>query len=59
VAAWPLPDPDGYKGTLAERAVLLDELLGMARRRLETFISLPFGALDRRTLARRVAEIGE
>jgi protein-tyrosine-phosphatase len=34
VAAWPLPDPNAYKGALAERAVLLDELLGMVRRRL-------------------------
>jgi arsenate reductase len=24
VAAWPMPDPDVYKGALAERAVLLD-----------------------------------
>jgi protein-tyrosine-phosphatase/DNA-binding transcriptional ArsR family regulator len=59
VAAWPLPDPNAYKGALAERGVLLDELLGMVRRRLETFISLPFASLDRTALRRRLAEIGD
>jgi arsenate reductase len=59
VAAWPLPDPSGYKGTPAERGVLLDELLGMARRRLETFVSLPFASLGRTALTRRLAEIGD
>jgi protein-tyrosine-phosphatase len=59
VAAWPLPDPNAFKGALAERAVLLDELLGMVRRRLETFISLPFASLDRSALTRRLAEIGD
>jgi hypothetical protein len=58
VAAWPLPDLNGYKGALAERAVLLHELLGMVRRRLAIFISLPFAPLDRTPLARRLAEIG-
>ncbi|MBV8411190.1 MAG: metalloregulator ArsR/SmtB family transcription factor [Alphaproteobacteria bacterium] len=59
VTAWPLPDPNGYKGTAAERGVLVDELLGMVRRRLETFVNLPFASLDRRTLTRRVTEIGD
>jgi arsenate reductase len=58
VAAWPLPDPNGYKGGLAERGVLLDELLGMVRRRLEIFTSLPFASLDLVALGRRVADIG-
>jgi len=58
MAAWPLPDPNAYKGTLAERGVLLDEILGMVRRRLETFIGLPFASLDRMALGRRLAEIG-
>jgi arsenate reductase len=58
VAAWPLPDPNTYKGAIAERTVLLDELLGMVRRRLEIFISLPFASLDRPVLRRRMAEIG-
>jgi hypothetical protein len=59
VATWPLPDPSAYKGAPAERAVLLDELLGMVRRRLEIFISLPFASLDRMALTRRLAEIRE
>jgi arsenate reductase len=59
VAAWPLPDPNAYKGAPAERAVLLDELLGMVRRRLEIFIGLPFASADRLALTRRLAEIGD
>ena len=59
VATWPLPDPNAYKGALAERLVLLDELLGMVRRRLEMFISLPFASLDRAALNKRLAEIGD
>jgi ArsR family transcriptional regulator, arsenate/arsenite/antimonite-responsive transcriptional repressor / arsenate reductase (thioredoxin) len=59
VAAWPLPDPNAYKGPLAERAVLLDELLGMVQRRVEIFIGLPFASLDRTALTRRLAEIGD
>jgi arsenate reductase len=59
IAAWPLPDPNAYKGPLAERAVLLDELLGMVRRRLEIFISLPFASLDRAALQKRLAGIGD
>jgi arsenate reductase len=59
VAAWPLPDPNTYKGTVAERGVLIDELLGMVRRRLENFVGLPFASLDRATLRKRMAEIGD
>jgi len=59
VATWPLPDPNAYKGALAERLVLLDELLGMVRRRLEMFISLPFASLERAALNKRLAEIGD
>jgi len=59
MAAWPLPDPNAYKGTLAERGVLLDELVGMVRRRLEIFISLPFASLDRMALKKRLDEIGD
>lgn len=57
-AAWPLPDPAAFKGSPAERAILLTELYGMVRRRLEIFISLPFAALDRLALKKRLDEIG-
>jgi protein-tyrosine-phosphatase/DNA-binding transcriptional ArsR family regulator len=58
VAAWPLPDLNAYKGAPAERAVLIDELLGMVRRRVEVFVGLPFASLDPTALTRRLAEIG-
>jgi arsenate reductase len=58
-AAWPLPDPAGFKGSFAERAVLLSELIGMVRRRLEIFTSLPFASLDRMALKKRLDEIGD
>jgi arsenate reductase len=59
MAAWPLPDPNALRGALAERAVLLDELFGMVRRRLEIFIGLPFASLGRAALQKRLAEIGD
>ena len=59
VAAWPLPDPNAYKGAPAERAVLIDELLGMVRRRVEILVSLPFASLHRTALTRRLTEIGD
>ena len=59
MAAWPLPDPYTCKGTPAERGVLIDELLGMVRRRLEIFTNLPFASLERRALTKRLADIGD
>lgn len=58
-AAWPLPDPAAFKGSFAERAVLLNELVGMVRRRLEIFTSLPFASLDRMALKKRLDQIGD
>jgi arsenate reductase len=58
-AAWPLPDPAAFRGSPAERAVLLGELIGMVRRRLEIFTSLPFTSLDRMALKKRLDEIGD
>jgi arsenate reductase len=58
-AAWPLPDPAAFKGSPAERAVLLNELIGMVRRRLEIFTSLPFASLDRMALKKRLDQIGD
>ena len=58
-AAWPLPDPAGFKGSAIERTTLLNELYGMVRRRIEIFISLPFANLDRMALKKRLDEIGD
>lgn len=58
-AAWPLPDPSKFKGTPAERAILINELYGMIRRRLEIFINLPHASLDRIALKKRLDELGD
>ncbi|HTR86988.1 MAG TPA: metalloregulator ArsR/SmtB family transcription factor [Reyranella sp.] len=58
-AAWPLPDPAAFAGSPTERVTLLNELYGMARRRIEIFTSLPFASLDRMALKKRLDEIGD
>ncbi len=58
-AAWPLPDPAEFRGPPIERTTLLNELYGMARRRIEIFINLPFEKLDRMALKKRLDEIGD
>lgn len=57
-AAWPLPDPARFEGSAMERAVLLKALYGIIRRRLETFIRLPFGTLDRMAVKARLDALG-
>jgi ArsR family transcriptional regulator, arsenate/arsenite/antimonite-responsive transcriptional repressor / arsenate reductase (thioredoxin) len=56
--AWPLPDPRKFVGDPAERAVLLNELYGAIRRRLDAFCSLPFATLDRLAAKARLDRIG-
>ena len=58
-AAWPLPDPTKFTGSLAERATLLNELYAMLRRRLEIFVSLPHATLDRMALKARIDELAQ
>jgi len=58
-AAWPMPDPSKFTGSVAERATLLNELYAGLRRRLETFTSLPFVSLDRMALKARVDELAD
>jgi arsenate reductase len=58
-SAWPLPDPADFRGSAVERTTLLNELYGMARRRIEIFTSLPFDKLDRMALKKRLDEIGD
>ncbi len=57
--AWPLPDPARFDGNEAERALLLNELYGSLRRRIEIFISLPFATLDHMAMKARLDEIGD
>ncbi len=57
--AWPLPDPAKFGGSVAERATLLNEVYAGLRRRLEAFVSLPIGALDRIALKARLDELAD
>jgi protein-tyrosine-phosphatase/DNA-binding transcriptional ArsR family regulator len=57
-AEWPLPDPAAFAGSAAERSLLLNELYGSLRRRIEIFTSLPFESLNRIALKARLDEIG-
>ena len=57
-AAWPFPDPAKFAGTETEHAAMINELIGMIRRRLEIFINLPFDTLDQMALQSRLDEIG-
>ena len=56
-AAWPLPDPAKFTGSVAERAALLNELHAGLRRRIEIFTSLPIASLDRLALKARLDEL--
>ncbi|MDW8397241.1 MAG: metalloregulator ArsR/SmtB family transcription factor [Acetobacteraceae bacterium] len=58
-AAWPLPDPAKFTGTVAERATLLNELYASLRRRIEIFAALPVASLDRIALKARVEELAD
>jgi protein-tyrosine-phosphatase/DNA-binding transcriptional ArsR family regulator len=58
-ATWPFPDPAKFTGSEVERLVLLNQIYGMIRRRLEAFISLPFGTLERIALKARLDELGD
>ncbi|MBY0339315.1 MAG: metalloregulator ArsR/SmtB family transcription factor [Acetobacteraceae bacterium] len=58
-AAWPMPDPGKFTGSVAERATLLNEVYAGLRRRLEAFTALPFASLDRMALKARVDELAD
>ena len=58
-AIWPFPDPAKFSGSAVERTVLLNQLYGMIRRRLEAFTSLPFRSLERIALKARLDELGD
>jgi protein-tyrosine-phosphatase len=58
-ATWPFPDPAKFSGSDVERLALLNQLYGMIRRRLEAFVSLPFGTLERMALKARLDELGD
>jgi arsenate reductase len=58
-AAWPLPDPAKFAGSVAERATLLNELYASLKRRIGIFASLPVASLDRMALQARLDELAD
>jgi arsenate reductase (thioredoxin) len=57
-AHWGVPDPAAAAGSDVERMAACRTVFGMLRRRIQVFAALPFAALDRVALTRRVREIG-
>ncbi|MBD8876675.1 helix-turn-helix domain-containing protein [Roseibium polysiphoniae] len=57
-AHWGMPDPVRVEGTVAEKALAFQQAFGSLRKRLATFISLPFATLDRISLQSRLDDIG-
>jgi arsenate reductase (thioredoxin) len=58
-AHWGVPDPAAATGTEVERMMVFRQVFGMLQHRIQIFASLPFAALDRIALTRRVQEIGQ
>ena len=57
-AHWPFRDPADFVGPPAETDAVFAEVYGQIERRISIFVSLPFEALDRLSLTRRLEEMG-
>ncbi len=55
---WGLPDPARAQGTEAERGLAFAQTYAALRRRVSTFVSLPFETLDRIALQAHVDRLG-
>jgi arsenate reductase len=58
-AHWGLPDPAAVTGDEVARMMAFRQAFRELERRIEIFVSLPLGALDRLVLQRRLDEIGQ
>lgn len=58
-AHWGLPDPVEATGDAAERTRVFEETYRVLRQRLSSFVDLPFAALDRLSLQRRLDALGQ
>jgi len=58
-AHWGVKDPAAFEGSDAEKRRVFLEVLGILRRRVQTFTSLPFESTDKLALKDLVVEIGE
>jgi arsenate reductase (thioredoxin) len=57
-AHWGFPDPAAAEGNEAERKIAFADVYRELSNRLEIFVSLPMGQLDRLTLQKRLRDIG-
>ena len=57
-AHWGVPDPASAIGAEVERMMVFRQVFGMLQHRIQVFAALPFAALDRIALTRRLEEIG-
>ncbi|WP_225028804.1 arsenate reductase/protein-tyrosine-phosphatase family protein [Xinfangfangia pollutisoli] len=55
---WGLPDPVKAVGTEAEKALVFAQTYAALRRRIQAFVALPLGSLNRLSLQSRVDAIG-
>ena len=58
-AHWGIPDPAAAHGSEAEIAYAFKDAYRMLNRRIELFLALPIGKLDRLVLTTRLKEIGK
>ena len=58
-AHWGVPDPAAVQGTDAEIALAFADTYGRLHNRLEIFVNLPMGSLDRMSLQARLDGIGK
>ena len=56
-AHWGFPDPSSAQGTDAEKAVFTADVFRQIQRRLQAFMNLPIGSLDRLCLKRKLDEL--
>ena len=54
-----MPDPAAATGNEVQRMAVFRQVFGMLQHRIQIFSALPFAALDRVALTRRVKEIGQ
>ena len=57
-AHWGVPDPAAFAGTDVEKALAFAETYRILHNRIDIFVNLTLGSLDKLTLQRRLEEIG-